>query len=339
MAKVLKEEKKKEAKASKQPAISVVEKRPVRRTSKAFKDEVLDGTEKTTKAVKSTTALAERVPKSEKPKRFKLERKQYEGGTHHPGKSKKPDMAKFLLEKAKQANILQEQARAKRLAAAKKPAPVQRKEFVLPKQSSRSSRVIKPNKRFLEEEGLSPSPKKKTKLEDETNVGSPLSTTQSPFSVSVAKSLTLSPSVSKDIFPIRTVGLLDQPLIVAGKRDRKPSLKLQLSEEDSFSPEKAPLLSPLAAPKLGTGLLQQSKFEKTIDKPKFSMFATGRKHGASIVQKAKLHLNRAALNKSKAALARALKAEMKREAKFIEQASHQPVIPEEEHSAGGKINI
>lgn len=315
-------------------------KRRVGRPSRARVDEVNEASvsiQKPGRTVKSALA-AKLAAKVDKAKKFKLDKKQFDGGTHHPLKTKKSemDMAKFLLEKAKQANKLQEQARAKRLAAAKHSPVVHKREFVLPKQSSRSSRVIKPNKRFLEEDILSPSRKKKTKTEGNTSFGSPGPGADAGSSFSVDKAATPTLSQTKEMFSRTSVGLLDQPLIVAGKRDRKPSLKLQLSEEDSLlSPEKGPLLSPLAAPKLGTGLFQQSHFQKSSDKPKFGLFGSQRKHGASIVQKAKLQLNRAALNKSKAALARALKAEMKREAKIKEQASHQ-LAPEANTPALGK---
>lgn len=259
-----------------------------------------------------------------KPKKFKLD---YKHGLHDmrmPGSKVKKsdmDMAKFLLEKAKQANMLQEQAKARRLAASKNAVPVQKKEFVLPTQSSRSSRVIKPNKRFLEDDSIHTIVKKKSKA-DELTENTPEKQQTKPQNVGRKKSLEAFSSIPSD--SPSSVGLLDQPLIVDGKRDRKPSLKLQLSDEDLplFSPTKSAMTSPLAAPKLGTSLFSQSQFQKASENQKFSMigFGSSRLHGASIVQKAKLQLNRAALNKSKAALARSLKAEMKREAKFAEQA-------------------
>jgi hypothetical protein len=259
-----------------------------------------------------------------KPKKFKLD---YKHGLHDTGnlegKNKKSDMdmAKFLLEKAKQANKLQEQAKARRLAASKKPVQVQRREFVLPTQSSRSSRVIKPNKRFLESDTVNTTVIKKSKCEEIVET-TPEKQPDSTFKLERKKSLDSFRS-SFSGSP-NSIGLLDQPLIVDGKRDRKPSLKLQMSDDESslFSPTKSAMTSPLAAPKLGTSLFAGSQFQKASEKQKFSMmgFGASRLHGTSIVQKAKLQLNRAALNKSKAALARSLKAEMKREAKYAEQA-------------------
>jgi hypothetical protein len=259
-----------------------------------------------------------------KPKKFRLD---YKHGIHEETKYKKSDMdmAKFLLEKAKQASKLQEQAKARRLAAIKNPTPIQRKEFVLPTQSSRSSRVIKPNKRFLEDDSLHMIVKKPKSEEETVDIspsrpknGSPAISRQ--ISVDVLTSPVSPPNTNNS-------GLLDQPLIVDGKRDRKPSLRLQLSDSELsiFSPPKSTMVHPLAAPKLGTGLFQQSQFQKASEKQKLSMmgFGSSRLHGASIVQKAKLQLNRAALNKSKAALARSLKAEMKREAKFAAQVKQQ----------------
>lgn len=253
-----------------------------------------------------------------KPKKFKLD---YKHGV--PGakvKRSEMDMAKFLLEKAKQANALQEQAKARKLAAAKSPVQVQKKEFVLPSQSSRSSRVIKPNKRFLEDDSVHSVVKKKSKP-CMTPVDNTLTSKLEDDKPSFSPELVGNTGVDS------SVGLLDQPLIVDGKRDRKPSLKLQLSDVDQpiLFPTHSSITSPLAAPKLGTSLFSKSQFQKASEKQKLGMmgFGASRLHGASIVQKAKLQLNRAALNKSKAALARSLKAEMKREAKFAEQVKHQ----------------
>ncbi|KAL4228619.1 Histone-lysine N-methyltransferase [Mactra antiquata] len=265
---------------------------------------------------------------STKPKSFKLDRKHGVPGAK--GKKSEMDMAKFLLEKAKQANALQEQARVKKMAAARSPVQVQKKTFVLPSQSSRSSRVIKPNKRFLEDDSFHSLVKKKAKPSLTPNNESLTSDNNSSLSKATDEKLCFSPNSSGVTSVESGVGLLDQPLIVDGKRDRKPSLKLQLSDDDIpfLSPTQSSLTSPLAAPKLGTGLFSKSQFQKASEKQRLGMmgFGASRLHGASIVQKAKLQLNRAALNKSKAALARSLKAEMKREAKFAEQVKHQ--VPE-----------
>ena len=268
----------------------------------------------------STTSLPKEVKgrtvKVSKTTRFKFDHKH--GAQSFKAvktKSSEKDMAKFLLEKARQANLLQEQARARRLSAASK--SVQRKEFVLPTQSSRSSRVIKPNKKFLGDESVILSGVKKVKTEEESPQSSPVAN-KPRFSLDQSKSPLRAALSSPLQFPeLPSVGLLERPLIVDGKRDRKPSLKLQLSDEESFSSISniSPLRSPLAAPKLGTGLFQQTQFQKASQQHMLSLGSV-RKQGSSIVQKAKLQLNRAALNKSKAALARSLKAEIKRQAKY-----------------------
>ena len=240
-------------------------------------------------------------------------------------KKTEKDMAKFLLEKAKQANLLQQQAKARRLAAAASSKVVQRRKFVLPTQSSRSSRVIIPNKRFLEDDSVtSPVLKKRKSLDSNPNEEQEPVFEGTPF-----KSDGTMASPFKTSFVIdRPKGSLDQPLIVDGKRDRKPSVKILEkivdNSEKEFHSFKT-LTSPIAAPKLGKSLFPSSSgppvtFQKASESQKFGMFGFGsaRKQGASIVQKAKLQLNRAALNKSSAALAWSLKAEMKREAKLAE---------------------
>ena len=263
-----------------------------------------------------------------KPTSFQLDQK-YDIPGSKVKKSDK-DMAKFLLEKAKQAQKLAQQKREK----VPTKTHIQRKEFVLPTQSSRSSRVIIPNKRFLEDDSIHSIVKKKSKPEN------------------VTKDEIKSPgTVNND----KQIGLLDKPLILAGKRERKMSLKMRQKSSDGFfwedieqfqeqkdnAPFKSPkserslssssssptsvLSSPLAAPKLGTSLfsISGSQFQKASEQQRLGMMGlSSRKQGTSIVQKAKLQLNRAALNKSKAALARSLKAQMKREAQF-EELSHQ----------------
>ena len=262
-----------------------------------------------------------------KPSSFKLDQK-YDIPGSRVRKTDK-DMAKFLLEKAKQAQKLAQQKREK-----SGKTPIQRKEFVLPTQSSRSSRVIIPNKRFLEDDSVHSVVKKKSKLEN---------TNQNEIKSSGQVSVT----------DKRQIGLLDQPLVLDGKRERKMSVKMRqkssdgsywedfehLQEKKTISPYKpvrdlspasqtAVVSSPLAAPKFGTSLFSQSgsQFQKASEQQRLEMMGfSSRKQGTSIVQKAKLKLNRAALNKSKAALARSLKAKMKREAQFEELGLQQQV--------------
>ena len=141
----------------------------------------------------------------------------------------------------------------------------------------------------------------------------------------------------------RKASLFDQPLITEGKRERKPSQKLKVKmvegPEDEFvdvisntlcadefsksrkvhlTPSKLgqsmhsptlPVVAPIfAPPKFGStpfrSLTQQSQ---DVEAKKRS--------GHNILRKAKLQLNRAAVNRSKVALAKSLKKEMKREEK------------------------
>lgn len=260
-----------------------------------------------------------------KPTTFKLDQKHDVPGSRV--KKTDQDMAKFLLEKAKQAQKLAQQKRERTSVK----TPQQRREFVLPTQSSRSSRTIIPNKRFLEDDSVHSVVKKKAKpkqMKPEKDVKSPIPETK--------KVDQMQNNTDK-----QQIGLLEQPLIVDGKRERKLSLKMKQKSADfglwqryedfkevkAASPPKpvktvtSPLSSPLAAPKLGSSLFSQSgtQFQKAS-----GMVGLGisRKPGSSIVQKAKLQLNIDALNKSKAALARSLKAKMKKEAK-IEGLPHQ----------------
>ncbi|XP_076438576.1 uncharacterized protein LOC143277582 [Babylonia areolata] len=134
-------------------------------------------------------------------------------------------------------------------------------------------------------------------------------------------------------------GLLEQPLIVEGKRQRLPSLKLRLinrqSEESAAASEsegsdltvggeeikqngskkekftlfpKAPASAPKKFNRAGPMKLQRRDKD---GKESILM----KRSGQIMLRKAKLQLNRTALNRSKAALARSLKAQLKREAK------------------------
>ena len=138
-------------------------------------------------------------------------------------------------------------------------------------------------------------------------------------------------------------GLLEQPLIVEGKRQRVPSLKVRMIKHQSedFAPPpgsesetagdtsvlkgeqlkqngskkenftlfpKAPSSAPKTFNRAGPMKLQRR------DKDGKESILTKRS-GQIMLRKAKLQLNRTALNRSKAALARSLKAQLKREAK------------------------
>lgn len=100
----------------------------------------------------------------------------------------------------------------------------QKREFVLPSQSSRSSRVIIPNKRWLEDDSVHQGVKK-GRLSDEC---SPMS--GSHFSI---MGMNDSPSMfdasqSFSSLASQKQGLFDGPLVVEGKRARKPSLKVRM---------------------------------------------------------------------------------------------------------------
>ncbi|KAK3107240.1 hypothetical protein FSP39_010101 [Pinctada imbricata] len=293
-------------------------------------------------------------------------------------------IARQLLQKAKNSNDKGQSSGVK----------VQKKRFVLPVQSSRSSRVIIPNKRFLEEDSenflhvVAKRPAKEKDVPVKKDVSTMLSI-ETPdvglFAVpptSEAEKLpilplsSLSPAIPKtsglsgfSLFQqqkpmVTEPPLLDQPLIVEGKRTRKPSLKVRMKmSETSFqrfremsfekklqarkaieqekqrtiqdshpetkkillTPSKlAPTLSPklpmipiMAPPKFGVSPFSSLGERERLEKLEREAHAT-RMRGHNILRKAKLQLNRAALNRSKADLARTLKKEMKKEAKMEE---------------------
>lgn len=124
--------------------------------------------------------------------------------------------------------------------------------------------------------------------------------------------------------------MFDQPLITEGKRERKPSQKLKGTENGfqslsaSFSPEDSRKVH-LTPSKLGQSIQSSLSPPIRIAPPKFGNtpfrsltqqnndIEATKRSGHNILRKAKLQLNRTALNKSKAALAKSLKKEMKRE--------------------------
>lgn len=152
---------------------------------------------------------------------------------------------------------------------------------------------------------------------------------------------------------IPKIGLLDKPLVVEGKRERKLSLKMKLKMSEGVvqeirekslekkllgrkaieekkkkmeeSKESKSILSPsklaptlthqastiVAPPKFGISSEERHRLE-ALER---EALAT-RRQGHNILRKAKLQLNRKALNRSSKDLARTLKAELKLEAKM-----------------------
>ena len=234
-------------------------------------------------------------------------------------------------------------------------SPSKPRQFVLPAVSSRSSRKIIPNKRFIEE--TFPSyPMKKTKF------GSPPSASLlspadvkpfSPQSHGQGSSAFSDETMETHFEEVRTPpssGLpspesaLGSPLIVEGKRERKPSMKLimKLTDEDVMSRklenrkkieekkkhhgETTSPLKPTVSniEQLKAAGFTQSEIKRQIEAEQLELSQleelertaeATKRSGQNILRKAKLQLNRAALNRSKAALARSLKREMKREEK------------------------
>ena len=221
-------------------------------------------------------------------------------------------LAKQLLVKAKAKQKQQKQTgSALALGVDRKgPATCHRKQFVLPTVSSRSARKIIPNKRLLEDsygDITSLSTVKKVKTEE--------------TSLTPDQSNTLAPDISTPLVAVPPaidpkISLFDQPLIVEGKRQRKPSMRLirQLSD-DTFVEHKRKQEDKRK-------VLPSSGSADSLEDVDRSLAATKR-HGQSILRKAKLRLNQAALNRSKAALARSLKRKMRREQAASSSSSQQ----------------
>ena len=250
------------------------------------------------------------------------------------------------------------------------------KGFVLPAVSSRSSRKIIPNKRFIEESFdystkrgspstksdfvTPPKPKKAAAAAESANVSvqkkqtppppapktSPVAVPTTPPKIQVVP--TTPPRTQETLVPdVKT-----SPLIIEGKRERRPSMKLimKLSDDDAvMTPRKLENRKKIeekkkshaeqseSALKMTPGNIEQLQAagfseteivtemddtEKTelltLEQLERTAEATKRS-GQNILRKAKLQLNRAALNRSKAALARSLKREMKKEEKKLAQ--------------------
>ncbi|OWF41440.1 uncharacterized protein LOC110462400 isoform X2 [Mizuhopecten yessoensis] len=185
------------------------------------------------------------------------------------------NLAKQLLQKARKGQqTVKVQGKVKSPIMSPKSPKNQaypRKQFVLPTQSSRSSRVIIPNKRFLEQDDFNQIMTKRTRMEEsalspksETSAAtSPRSRVQERLKVKTEQlkspqltslspgpavphippgqltSLSPGPTVPHvppghlfDPMEGQTLSLYDQPLIIEGKRARKPSLKVRIKLTD-----------------------------------------------------------------------------------------------------------
>lgn len=98
---------------------------------------------------------------------------------------------------------------------------VGRRRFILPSMSARSSRKIIPRRRYIDELEL---PSNKLSDEDSRSRSS-LSGSSEAISAMDGES---SPDDEHSQSSMKKVGLLDQPLVVEGKRPWKPSLKVQM---------------------------------------------------------------------------------------------------------------
>jgi hypothetical protein len=308
------------------------------------------------------------VPKKNKAKKFpvkevkKIDKKLKATKTCMP-KSKKFDSAraKKLVAKAKIASKKSQDVTIPSVES----SPEKRRSgsssvFHLPAVSSRSARRIKPAKRFLEED-FSIRVTKKPRFDacvatvlaknagngsGATIFGSNLPISPMSASALLAAGMDLSPGGTHIMSKEKQVGLLDRPLVVCGKRDRKPSQKLlqKISDGDFTGYEKSlvsdnesgaeaddehtPVISSLS-PYKQTGLswLQtehispqpisekspNTSYRKELEEM-CRKAALMQKSGSSVLQKPRLHLNRATINRSKVAVARSLKIQMKKAA-------------------------
>ena len=94
-------------------------------------------------------------------------------------------------------------------------------------------------------------------------------------------------------------GLFEQPVVVEGKRHRKLSAKMMLRLNEDVHPT-------------GTDNVKTAQ-SASPSVPAKAGADTDKLHEQNIVRKARFHLNRAAMNKSKDALARSLKRKMEHE--------------------------
>ncbi|XP_041373736.1 uncharacterized protein LOC121386787 isoform X2 [Gigantopelta aegis] len=234
--------------------------------------------------------------------------------------------------------------------------PMHGKKFVLPVMSSRSSRIIIPNKRFLHDDGFStallakrPVAKKKSdsftgssgskklklsspKLSDSEQSFSPHGTSKRKSQIKKSVSGTASPASVTSTLNARSL-ITSTPNVTTyqvNRKGQKQMVKIVMKEiescgadstinisddEQSRSDDLFPR-SPLAPSKLEVFNRAGPMSLPGYNRQRFDSAAH---KSRDFLRKAKLQLNRTTLNRSKAALARSLKAKMKREAKVEEE--------------------
>ncbi len=223
--------------------------------------------------------------------------------TKSPGRKRK-DEHKISSTVKSQSSGKESQPQSKLNIASVRKGVVHRRQFVIPTKSCRSARRIKPNRRFLSTEEVYSDVTSQQVL--------PCSTTNQPLQETATSnidppkgleaeapgSIPATHLTGLEFHP--KVSLFDQPLVVEGKRERKPSLKLIRKLTDEVRVGKTATT--------GSSEGHKIKSPRTVEDEVGSATQT-------ILQKAKFSLNQAALNRSKAALARSLKAKMRKEEK------------------------
>ena len=220
--------------------------------------------------------------------------------------------------------------------------------FVLPAVSSRSSRKIKPTKRFYEEDFPATPVARKVKPATPATAateGEARSVTVMPSGEGAAQLEPTALVAKVETRPVpaelpavvpegsgitqleyekmspetKRFKLFEAPLVVEGKRNRRPSMKLirtLTDEEDLYLQSEGSQLSQKDSPK--TVLSGRGKQSTEAIK----------RSGQNILRKAKLQLNRAALNRSKADLARSLQEQMTPEGDMNTSMSASATHPE-----------
>ena len=306
--------------------------------------------------------------KEKKQKLFETKHKKVISGVPPMKKMGTNVMAKQLLTKAKFAGRKPEIPNHETVKSVRSaPRSRNQRQFIIPSVSSRSARKIKPNKRFLDDSLNLYSAVKSAPLVDVTGneeTSFCLEETCSDVSsvyendVEIAENdveieennleiaetypSTASTAPKLDFVPPppidRKIGLFEQPLILPGKRDRKPSMKLimKLTDEDSVSKELQNSQETVRCPSpayITYAGHMSAKNRRALRRSKGKLLVRSDIRTKTVVQKAKFRLNQAALNRSKAALAKSLKREMKKEEATCKQSfALPPEMPTEQLS-------